>query len=244
MTKTPAWRRYLRFWGTDVVDDVDEELHFHIDMRVQEYVARGMPEEEARRAVMARLGDLDAARAECIELGKVREKHARQADFLDGLRADLRFAFRSLARTPGWTAIALLTIALGIGATTTVFRVADTLLIRPIPYPDALRIYIAWQTFTIDGQNAFSGVPFRAVSEWRERSRSIEAAAPFSRNHGLLGTGPDATRVAAAIVDTGVLAFAGLRPLIGRNFTAEELTPGVPGAVLLTEDFWRTHYGA
>ncbi len=244
MTKTPAWRRYLRFWGSNVDEDVDEELRFHIDMRVQEYVARGMSEDEARRAVMARLGDLDAARAECIELGKVREQHARQADFLDGLRADVSFAFRSLARTPGWTAIALLTIALGIGATTTVFRVADTLLIRPIPYPDASRIYIAWQTFTIDGQNAFSGVPFRAVSEWRERSRSIEAAAPFSRNHGLLGTGPDAARVAAAIVDTGFLAFAGLRPLIGRNFTAEELTPGGPGAVLLTEDFWRTHYGA
>jgi predicted permease len=243
MTKTPAWRRYLRFWSTDIADDVDEELRFHIDMRIREYMARGMTEDVARSAVMKRLGDLDAAREECIALGKVREKHARQADFLDGLRADLSFALRSIRRTPGWTAVALLTIALGIGATTTVFRVADTLLIRPLPYPDASRIYIAWRTFTVDGQTAFSGVPFRAVSEWRDNSRSIEAAVPFSRDHGFLGTGPDAEQISAAVVDTGFLAFAGLRPIIGRNFTAEEMTPGGPGALLLSEEFWRSHYG-
>lgn len=243
MTKTPAWRRYLRFWGADVADDVDEELRFHIEMRVDEYVARGMTEDEARRAVMERLGDLDAARAECIALGKVREKHARQADFLDGLRADLRFAFRSLARTPGWTVVALLTIALGIGATTTVFHVADTLLIRPLPYPGSSRVYIAWRTFAVDGETAFSGVPLAAVREWRESSRSIEAAVPFSRAHGLLGTGPDAMTMDAAVVDTAFLAFAGVRPLIGRNFTAEETSPGGPGALILTEELWHTQYG-
>lgn len=87
--KTPAWRRHLRFWGTNVADDVDEELHFHIDMRVQEYMARGLTEEEARRAVMAPLGDLDTARAECIELGKAREK-------IDRSMAEPRFTMRVL----------------------------------------------------------------------------------------------------------------------------------------------------
>jgi predicted permease len=243
MTKTPAWRRYLRFWGTDVDDDVDEELHFHIDMRVQEYVARGMCEDEARRAVMARLGDLDAARAECIELGKVREKHARQADFLDGLRADVSFAFRSLARTPGWTAVALLTIALGIGATTTVFSAADTLLFRTIPYPHASRVYLVLREFTIDGHEAFAGVPLSTVREWRDHGRTIESVVPFGRSSGLLGTGEDTVTFHAALIDTGFLAFAGVRPLVGRNFTADETTYGGPDAVLLTERFWRRRYG-
>lgn len=243
MTKTPAWRRYLRFWGCNITEDVDEELRFHIDMRVGEYMARGMTEDEARRAVIERLGDVDAARAECIELGKVREKHARNADFLDGLRADVSFAIRSLGRTPGWTAVALLTIALGIGATTTVFSVADTLLVRSIPYPDASRVYIALREFTIDGQRAFGGVPLAAVREWRDHARTIEGIASFSRTSGLLRTDSDTVTVHAAVIDTGFLAFAGTRPLIGRNFTADETTDGGPGAVLLTERFWRREYG-
>jgi predicted permease len=243
VTKPPAWRRYLRFWGANVADDVDEELRFHVDMRVQEYVARGMSEDGARRAVMARLGDLDAARAECIELGKVREKHARQADFLDGLRADLRFALRSLARTPGWTAVALLTIALGIGATTTVFSAADTLLLRTIPYPHASRVYMVLREFTIDGHEAFSGVPLTTVREWRDHARTIESIVPFGRSSGLLGTGEDTVTFHAALIDTGFLPFAGVHPLIGRNFTADETSYGGPDAVLLTERFWRRRYG-
>lgn len=243
MTKTPAWRRYLRFWGSNIDDDVDEEFDFHIEMRVEEYVARGMTKDEARLAVMERLGDVDAARSECIELGKVRERHARQADFFDGLRADLRFALRSLIRTPGWTAVALLTIALGIGATTTVFSVADTLLVRNIPYPDASRIFMAMREFTIDGKKAFASVPLAAVHEWSENSRTIESIVRFGRTSGPLGDGPDTITTYAAIIDTGFLAFAGTRPLIGRNFTAEETTPGGPGAVLLTERFWRRQFG-
>lgn len=243
MMKTPAWRRYLRFWGADIRDDVDEELRFHIDMRVEEYMARGMTKDEARRAVMARLGDLDTARAECIALGKVREKHARQADFLDGLRADVSFAFRSLGRTPGWTAVALLTIALGIGATTTVFSAADTLLFRTIPYPHASRVYMVLREFTIDGHDAFAGVPLSTVREWRDHARTIESVVSFGRASGLLGTGNDTATFHAALIDTGFLSFAGVRPLIGRNFTADETTYGGPDAVLLTERFWRRQYG-
>ncbi|HEY7395855.1 MAG TPA: permease prefix domain 1-containing protein, partial [Gemmatimonadaceae bacterium] len=142
MTKTPSWRRYLTFWRTRIADDVSDELCFHADMRVEEYVERGMSEEDARRAVAARLGDVASATAECIELGYVRETHARRADFFAGVQADVRYALRSLARTPAWTAVALLTIGLGVGATTAVFSVVDTLLVRTIPYPNASRVYI------------------------------------------------------------------------------------------------------
>lgn len=241
--KTPVWRRYLRFWGADVAADVDEELRFHVEMRVEEYVARGMTEEEARRAVMERLGDVDAARAECIALGKVREKSERQADFLDGLRADVRFALRSLARTPGWTAVALLTIALGVGATTTVLSVADRLVVRPIPYPDASRVFVLRRMAVIGERDARWPLPAAAVDELRDNARSIEATAPFGRATGQLGAGPDTITVHAAVIDTGFLAFAGAHPIAGRNFTAEESLPDGPGVMLLAEDFWRRQYG-
>src|SRR5689334_15279570 len=116
-----AWRRYLTFWRANPVEDVDDELRFHESMRVRELIDRGLDEADARRAVAERLGDVDAAKAECIELARVRESHARNASIIESLRADLRFAVRTLTRSPVWTAVALLTFALGIGATTAVF---------------------------------------------------------------------------------------------------------------------------
>jgi putative ABC transport system permease protein len=244
MTKTPAWRRYLTFWRADIADDVADELAFHTEMRIKEYMARGLSEEDARSAVTARLGDVDAARVECIELGHVRETHARQADVLDGLRADVRYALRSLGRSPGWTAVALLTIALGVGATTAVFSVADTLLLRPFPYRDASRVFMARREFYIDGNTVPVGVPFGMVLEWRKYAHTIEGAVLVSSG-GLsrLGVGSDAVDVHVARVDTSFLAFAGARPVIGRNFNADEAAPTGPGAVMLTEQFWRRQFG-
>ena len=186
MTPVPAWRRYLRFWRPNIAEDVDAELRFHMEMRVREYMTRGMSEVDARQAVRDRLGDVDAARDECIELGKVREIHARNADFLDGLRADLRYALRSLGRAPGWTAVALLTIALGVGATTAVFRVADSLLVRPMRYRDASRVFVFRRLFDLGNRQAtapFAPVVVRAI---REQARSVEAVAPLRAQSGEL----------------------------------------------------------
>jgi putative ABC transport system permease protein len=244
MKKSAAWHRYLRFWRNNVAADVDDELRFHTEMRVTEYMARGMTADQARRAVMTRLGDVDAARAECIELGHVREQQVRRADFVDGLRADLSFALRSLGGSPGWTAVALMTIALGVGATSAVFNVADTLLVRPFSYPDASRVFIVRRQFEIGGTTANAPIQFAAVGEWRTHARTIEAAMPFGFGEGRLGTGRDAITVHGTMIDTGFLAFAGERPLIGRNFTAAEITPNGPDALLLSEPFWRRQYGA
>jgi putative ABC transport system permease protein len=244
MTHTPAWRRYLRFWRSNIDADVDDELRFHTQMRVAEYMARGMSEADARRAVAERLGDVDAARAECIEQGRLREVHARNADFVDGLRSDLRYGLRSLGRAPAWTAVALLTIALGVGATTTVFRVADMLLLRPIHYPNASRIFIARRAMMIGGARAYAPIPVAALSEWRSHAHTIEAAEPFRSLGFDFGDSTDATSISASMIDTAFLAFAGAHPIIGRNFVAAETAPGGPRAVLLSESFWRRQYGA
>jgi predicted permease len=243
MTKTPAWRRYLRFWRPDIAGDVDDELRFHVEMRVEEYVARGMSEEEARCAVTERLGNVDAARAECIELGHVRERHARRASFIDGLRSDVRFALRSLARSPAWTTVALLTIALGVGATTTVFRVADTLLVRPFPYPNASRVFMAHRVWMAGTQTIPSGLPFGIARVWRERAGTIEDAVFAGHGSGSFGTGVDTVTVISANVDPEFFAFAGAHPLIGRVPKTSEVTPDAR-LLYLTEQFWRDRYGA
>jgi putative ABC transport system permease protein len=244
MTKTPAWRRYLRFWHANVAADVDDELRFHREMRVAEFMARGMSEDEARGAVAERLGDVASARAECIELGRVRETHARNADFLDGLSADVRYALRSLGRAPGWTAVALLTIALGVGATTAVFHVADALLVRPMPYPNASRVLVYRRLFSAENRQLNAPFSPSVLTAWRSDARSIEAAGAFHAMRDFMTLGADSVPVNIASVDAGFLALAGARPLLGRTFTAAETVPDGPHVIILGEDFWRYHFGA
>ena len=157
---------------------------------------------------------------------------------------DSIFALRSFRRSPGWTCVTLLTIALGVGASTAVFSVADTFLIRPLAYQDASRVY------ALSLQGMLKGEPFPlplsadVVREWRRSARDIERAAPY-------GFGPSAylhgevedVSITTAVVDTGFLPFAGIRPLIGRNFTAEEMAPNGPRVILIAEGFWRRQFG-
>src|SRR5689334_4583287 len=138
--RAATWRRYLRFWGPRAEADVDDELAFHIDMRARDYMARGMSEPDARRAATRRLGDLAEARAECIAIGSRRERRMTRAQLVDAFVQDVRFAWRTLGRQKAWTAVAIATLALGIGANTAVFSVVNALLLHPLPYPNANRI--------------------------------------------------------------------------------------------------------
>src|SRR5262249_48113623 len=138
--RAATWRRYLRFWGPRAEADVDDELAFHLSMRERDYMARGMAEADARRAATRRLGDLGQARAECIAITSRRERRMTRAQVVDAFVHDVKFAWRTLGRQKGWTAVAVITLALGIGANTAVFSVVNTLLLHPLPYPSADRV--------------------------------------------------------------------------------------------------------
>ncbi len=242
--KRAAWRRYLRFWGSNIREDVDAELGFHIDMRVDEYVARGMSRADARRAVLSRLGDVDVAKAESIRILSARARDARTASLLESLLGDLRFALRSLARSPGWTAVVLLTIALGVGATTAVFSVADSLLLRPLDYPDVSRVAVVTREISLGAQTVWGPMRIDAVHAWQANARTLERIQPFTRTEVQLGAGADAATIDAGVIDTGFFAFAGAHPIIGRTFGAADVLANGQRVVLLSEGLWRSHFGA
>ena len=178
-------RRYLRFWGPRAEADVDDELAFHIEMRARDYMERGLTEHEARAAATRRLGDLSTARAECIAITSRRERRMTRAQIIDAFVHDIRFAWRTLGRQKGWTAVAVITLALGIGANTAVFSVVNTLLLRPLPYPDANRIAIIYQEPT-KGNSTGMQITVNPnpplVRAWREGATSFESIEAYTQS--------------------------------------------------------------
>ncbi len=155
----------------------------------------------------------------------------------DDLSQDVRFAVRSLARAPGWTLAVLVIIVLGVGAAAVVFSVVQTLLIHPIDYPAASRIAIARRVDPVAEMATSPSADY--VDAWRRSARSVDAIAGFARHDVQVSSDGARTVVSAVLIDTGFLAFAGAHPIVGRNFTAEEMIAGGPRSVLLGETFWR-----
>jgi putative ABC transport system permease protein len=239
---TPPWRRYLSFWGPRVVEDVDDELRFAWEMRVQEFIARGMSEDDARRAAAA--GGFDRARAHCLSIGQQRTRRMLWAQTVDALRQDFTFAVRGLARRKMWTLVAVMTLALGIGATTAVFSVVDHVLLHPLGYPAEERIASAMlemrppRTMTV-------GPRAPIVAAWRKQSRTLEALEAVEGHEVThVNSGGSAVVLQAAAITPGFASFAGTRPLIGRDLTESDALVGTEPVVLLAEHTWRTLFGA
>src|SRR5215471_13185286 len=128
------------FWKLPVEQEVDEELDFHLEAHTRDLIARGMDPQAARHAARQRLGDLQRLKHTCVQLGRKRDRTMRITRWLDDLRDDVRFAFRQLTRSPGFTSVAVLTLALGIGANSAIFALADATLLRPLSFTDADRL--------------------------------------------------------------------------------------------------------
>ena len=161
---------------------------------------------------------------------------------MESLRRDLRFALRTLLRSPGWTTATVLTLALGIGATTAIFSVLHGVLLRPLPYPDPDRIVQVWQVGESGNQNNISDANF---FDLREQSRSFEALAEVAGGGPVSVTGDvEPIRVPAARVSRDFFDVLGVQPIVGRRLVEDELREGGSPAVMVSERFWRDQLGA
>ena len=228
------WRRYLRFWGPSVNADVDDELRTHLELRVEDNLARGLSPDEARREAEQRFGDVERVRAECRTIGHQQERAMRRAATAEALVQDLRYAARTLRRAPTFTLVAVLSLALGIGANVAIFRLIDAVVLRPLPgivRPETL-VELTGRSLSYPAVRAMqeSGI-FAGLAGYRSRTMS-------------LGTGDGTAVIDGGIVSGDYFRLLGARPALGRTFAADEDRPGVrTPVVVLSHAFWQRQFG-
>jgi predicted permease len=216
-----------------VEEELDEELRFHLDRLTDEHVAAGMAPTDARRAALREMGGLDQRKEEC--------RDARGLVLLDELRQDGRYALRGLRKSPGFTTVAILSLALGIGANATIFTFVDAVLLRPLPYPGSDRLVILREQPS--GAEGTVNVHPLNFLEWQARAGSFEALA-LVQIPPLDVIGRDgAEQIANAQTTSELFHVFGVQPALGRMFTAEETRPGNHDVVVLGHGFWQRWFG-
>ena len=237
---TPAWRRYLRFWGSNVQSDIDEELRFHLEMRVAEYTARGMTPDEARRLAERRFGDEQKARAECVSIDENAARAMSRGASIASLSQDVRFAARLLRRQAATASLAVLCLALGIGATTAMFSVADALLIRPLPFATGDRLFLVATTRDPGRDADVSSYP--DYLDWRARQHSFSELAAFGQtSFSVVLARP--VRASGAVVTANFFRALGVVPERGRLFADGEDQMEGPAIAVVSHGFAEREMG-
>jgi putative ABC transport system permease protein len=220
--------------------DVDEELRFHLDMRTAELMKRhGLDSAAARAEAMRQFGDIDDARRYVRAMDQRIEAASRRRLLMESVRQDLTRAVRSLRRNPGFTTIVALTVSLGVAGTTTIFSVADALLLRPLPHPTPERLVLAFSTSLSESRGETSLPDFLDL---RAGFRHVgELAAYNEAPYTVAGDGPP-EHAEGATVTVDFLRVLGTSPVLGRAFVADEERGAAPPVVMLGYDFWRRRY--
>ena len=228
------------FWRKPVTDEVDDELSFHVEMRVRELVAKGLDPDTARRQAIARFGDYRLVSDTCKTIADERERDMRRTEYFSELRDDTRFAFRQLLKNPGFTLVAVLTLALGIGATTAIFSAVRAVVLRPYAYAEPERVYLVGETWQT---NPIANVSAGNYVDWQAELKSFDQLAAINYASFNLNEGDTPERVFGALVSWNYFAVFGARPILGRVFSREEDQPGRDGVIVLSHELWERSFG-
>ena len=235
--------RYLRaaiariagmFTGHRADDDLRDELEAHLEMETAENRRRGMPPDEARRQALLASGGLTQA-AEAV-------RDQRGLPWLESLAADIRYALRTLRRSPAFTTVVVITLALGIGANTAIFSVVRGVLLKPLPHREGDRlVYLRQSTDGPGGANITFSVP--EVRDFRNGVPSLGGIAEYSSWTGILQQGDGAVRMSVGLVTGNYFEVMGLSPVLGRVTLPSDDGPGAAPVAVLAYEYWMKGFG-
>jgi predicted permease len=223
-----SWKRFFRRKKWD--EERARELAAHVEVETQENIARGMSMDDARHAAQRKLGNATLIREEIYRMNSI--------GFLETLWQDVRFAVRMLRKNPGFSAVAILTLALGIGANTAIFSVVYAVLLKPLPYPRSEQLVFVPQAKPADGIKE-AGWSSLNLDELRAQNRIFTEVAGFARHQLTLTGHDDPTVVNTNVVTPELFAVLDTKPIAGRGLLSEDGKPGAAPVVVLSEELWR-----
>jgi predicted permease len=247
MTPTPIWRRYARFFGPDPAADVKDELRFHLQAKIDDLTAQGWTVEAARDEAERQFGDVRAVQQIGVRMGEKMERRKRLQDYWNDSLQDARYTFRTLRRDPGFAAISIVILALAIGANIAVFSVVNTLLLRPLPFPDSQQLVWIAPPPTSCGLSCAT-YSADAYEEFRERSHAYQDVTGYmafttADNLRLTGRGEPVPATGFEVLGN-FFKVLGVQPVLGRAFAPEEARGGPHPVALLANAYWRRQFNS
>ena len=232
------WQRLRK--NDRLESQLDSELRYHLERQVADKIQAGMPEEEARRSVRVEIGGLDQLKEEC--------RDARGTLWVEAILQDIKLAWRTLRKNPGFAAAAIGTLALGIGANTGIFSAVYSVLLKPLPYSQPDRLYMA--QIEIPKMKQAFGPNFSALTgriqdylKWRKDATAFSGVAAITEAQWNLTGDGEPERVGGAQVTTEFFSLLGVGLTYGPGFTPEEEQPGRNNVVVISDALWHKRYG-
>jgi predicted permease len=218
------------FRRRQVDQDLDEELRYHLERKTEEYIAQGLTAEESRRAALRAMDGLTQRKEECRDMRKV--------NLIDDTLLDIRYALRVLAKSPGFAAVAVLTLALAMGANSVVFGILNAMILRPVDLPQAETLYGIQRKSDHYGAESYPN-----YLDLRDRNRSFDGLAAYSIEAAGLDTGDNPARVWVELASGNYFDVLRMQPYLGRFFHgSDEHGPNSAPYIVLTYGYWRTHF--
>jgi hypothetical protein len=216
--------------------ELDEEMQFHLERDITQNLKSGMSPEEARYAALKSFDGFAQSQEEC--------RDARGVRVIENILQDLRYSLRLLIKSPAFTSVVVLTLALGIGANTAIFSFANGILLRPLPYPQSDRLAVIDETALKRGINSMS-VSFPNFLDWREQNNVFEDIATYygTGRFSLSGVG-EPVELRGSRVSQGLFEILRVSPQLGRTFTATEDRPDEDAVIILGHHLWQNRFGA
>jgi macrolide transport system ATP-binding/permease protein len=215
-----------------VEQELDEELRYHLDREADENIARGMSPNEGRLAALRTIDGLEQRKEECRDM--------RGVNVIECCIGDLRFALRQIRKSPGFTATALTMLALGIGASVTIFAFVDAALLKPLPYRDSSRLMRVFETYQHGSRN---GLSYLNYVDFEKQNQAFRSMGAFTFTTFRLSSTEGAEAASGFRVSDGFFRTLGVAPALGRDFYDGEDLPGQPRTVLLSYAAWQRRYG-
>lgn len=234
-------RRFRGVFGRDPKSDVSDELSFHLDMRVRELIDQGETPERARQLALQRFGNYRESQLECLAIDERLERRMIRTNWLKEFQQDIAYAFRMLRRAPGFALVAVVTLALGIGANSAIFSVVNAVLLESLPFQHAERIYRVRSLYPDGTLYSVSAPDFISL---RENTQTLEQVEAYSLSALTLAGSGEAREVQGAGVSDGLIGMLGLRLTAGRTFERADHQPGHDNVAILDYGFWQRQFGA